>query len=211
MSPRLFIIFAKCAHEAVIFRRGPASWYHIIRWNTEDDTFYRGAWFKGRIYPERCDLSPDGELLLYSAHQGSRLRTNYTDAWTGISRNPWLTAIGLWPQGTTYGGGGRFTDKRSATIRGQANAHPDHLGAGFSITFGDVPYHASSEEVDGAEWSGRDQNRRLVFTQNGLWMHRNAPGEDICPSDLNGYTPDPKPAPPSASQPLSHRGRGLAT
>ena len=189
----------------MIFRRGPASWYHVIRWDTHDDTLYRGAWFKGRIYPERCDLSPDGKLLLYFVHQGSRVRTGYTDAWTAISRNPWLTAIGLWPQGTTYGGGGRFTDNRSATIRGNTNAHPDHLGAGISISFGDVPRHASSQEVEGSEWSGRDQNGRLVFTLNGLLMHRNAKGEDICLADFNGYAPEPRPAPPSAGRPLSAR------
>jgi hypothetical protein len=164
MPPRLFVIFAKSAHEAVIFRRGPTTWCHVIRWNTQNDTFYRGAWFKGRIYPEKCDLSPDGELLLYFVHQGSRLLTNYTDAWTAISRTPWLTAIGLWPQGTTYGGGGRFTGNRSAIIRGQLSAHPDHPGAGISIAFGDVPHHVSSEEVEGSDWSGRDQNGRLVFS-----------------------------------------------
>ncbi|MEH2559910.1 hypothetical protein V1286_007439 [Bradyrhizobium algeriense] len=200
--PRLFVIFAKSAHEAVIFRRGPARWCHVIRWNTQNDTFYSGAWFKGRIYPEKCDLSPDGELLLYFAHQGSRLRTSYTDAWTAISRTPWLTAIGLWPQGTTCGGGGRFTNTRSAIIRAHMSAHPDHPGAGISITFGDGPHHVSSEEVEGSDWSGRDQNGRLVFTLNGLLMHRSAKGFDICLADFNGYTPDPQPAPPSAGRPL---------
>ncbi|MCC8938861.1 hypothetical protein H8A99_20875 [Bradyrhizobium sp. Arg68] len=203
IPPRLFVIFAKSAHEAVIFRRGPATWYHVIRWNTRDDTFHSGAWFKGRIYPEKCDLSPDGELLLYFVHQANRVRTDYTDAWTAISRNPWLTAIGLWPQGTTYGGGGRFTDNRSAIIRGCRNAHPDHPGAGISITLGDVPLHASSKEVEGSEWSGRDQDGRLVFTLNGLLMHRSDAGDDICLADFNGYTPDPQAAPPSADRPLS--------
>jgi hypothetical protein len=199
--PRLFVIFAPRAHEAVIFRRGPARWYHVIRWNTEHDRFYRGAWFKGRIYPEKCDLSPDGELLLYFVHQGSRLRTTYTDAWTGISHSPWLTAIGLWPQGTTFGGGGRFTADRSATIRVQTEAHPDHPGTGLIITSGNPPCHVSTGEVAGAEWSGRDQNGRLVFTLNGLLMHRRVRGEDVCLADFNGCTPDPQPAPPAAGRP----------
>ena len=202
MPPRLFVIFARTAHEAVIFRRGPAAWCHVIRWNTQNDTFDRGAWFRGRIYPEKCDLSPDGELLLYFVHQGSRSRTSYTDAYTAISRTPWLTAIGLWPQGTTNGGGGRFTDNRSAIVRGYESAHPDHPGTGISIAFGDVPHHASSQEVEGSEWSGRDQNGRLVFTLNGQLMRKNAEGVDICLADFNGYTPDPQPAPPSAGHPL---------
>lgn len=203
--PRLFIIFAKNAHEAVIFRRGPADWYHVIRWNTRHDSFHRGAWFKGRIYPEKCDLSPDGELLLYFVHQGhhERARTPYTDAWTAISRNPWLTAIGLWPQGTTYGGGGRFIDTRSAVIRScRQTAHPDHPGVGLSISFGNAPQHGSSNEIAGSEWSGRDQNQRLVYTLDGRLMHRDAEGRDFCITDFNGYKPDPQPAPPSASGPL---------
>ena len=202
VPPRLFVIFAESAHEAVIFRRGPARWCHVVRWDTMHDTFFRGAWFKGRIYPEKCDLSPDGRLLLYFAHQGSRVGTNYTTAWTAISRSPWLTAIGLWPQGTTYGGGGRFTDNRSAMIRASGiAAHPDHPGTGLSITSGNAPCHVSSSEIADAEWSGRDQNGRLVFTRNGLLMHRKGK-EDICLADFTGYTPDPQPAPPWADRPL---------
>jgi len=98
IAPRLFVIFAREAHEAVIFRRGPSAWFHIIRWDTKSDTFYPGAWLKGRIYPEKCDLSPDGELLLSFIHQGRNLRTDYTDAWSSISRSPWLHALGLWPR-----------------------------------------------------------------------------------------------------------------
>lgn len=168
MPPRLFVIFAKNALEAVVFRRGPARWYHVIRWNTEDDTIVRGLGLRC-VFTRRNDLSPDGQLLLYFVHHGGRVTSSYTDAWTAISRSPWLTAIGLWPQGTTYGGGGRFIDNRSVVIRACKGAHPDHLGGGLSITFGHVPQHASSEEVEGAEWSSRDQNQRVVFTLLGLF------------------------------------------
>lgn len=204
VPPRLFVIFAEKAHEAVIFRRGPSGWCHIIRWDTGHDFFFRGAWFKGRIYPEKCDLSPDGSLLLYFAHQGNSIGTGRTDAWTAVSRSPWLAALGLWPQGTTYGGGGRFTNNRSAVIRAPTytQTHPDHCGAGLSVTFGDAPVYVSTQEVEDAEWSGHDQNRRLVFTRNGLLFHRKD-GEDIRLADFNGYTPDPQPAPQVATRPLT--------
>lgn len=62
--PRLFVIFAGEADEAMILARGPSAWFQLIRWDTRHDSFEPGAWIRGTIYPERCDLSPDGRLLL---------------------------------------------------------------------------------------------------------------------------------------------------
>src|SRR5262249_14837064 len=144
---------------------------------TARDEFHPGAWIKARIYPERCDLSPDGELLLYFVYQGSRLRSKYTDSYNAISRTPWLYALGLWPQGTTYGGGGRFTDNRSATLRCYpVAAHSDHPGLGLNVTFAGLsshlPEHASTGEAAEAEWSGRDQSGLLVYVRDGKLMRR---------------------------------------
>jgi hypothetical protein len=207
--PRLFVIFAAEASEAVIFRRGPAQWYHVIRWNTARDEFYPGAWIRGRIYPECCDLSPNGELLLYFIHQGRRLGTSYTHAYNAISRAPWLEALGLWSQGTTYGGGGRFTDNRSATLRcSPVEAHPEHPGSGLKISFDGLgsrlPDHASTGEVEDAPWSGRDQAGRLVYVQNGKLVSKSGPSisDDLCLADFNSYSPDPQPAPEWARRPL---------
>lgn len=209
--PRLFVIFAAEASEAVIFRRGPSQWYHVIRWNTASDEFVPGAWIRGRIYPERCDLSPNGELLLYFVHQGRKCGTGYTDSWNAVSRSPWLDALGLWPQGTTYGGGGRFTDNRSAILRCcPVKAHPEHSGLGLNITFGGfgarLPDHASTSEVEHAEWSGRDQTGRLVYARDGRLMHRLTSSPDICLADLNNRAPDPQPAPEWARRPLTGPG-----
>jgi hypothetical protein len=57
--------------------------------------------------------SPDGELLLYFALQGSRWQTSYRGSWTAVSRVPWLHALALWPQGDTWGGW-RPTDSEGA-------------------------------------------------------------------------------------------------
>lgn len=66
-SARLFVIAARNAPIALIFRRGPSKQVLLIGWNLEDDTFEIGQWLKGRIYERRCDLSPEGEMLLYFA------------------------------------------------------------------------------------------------------------------------------------------------
>jgi hypothetical protein len=212
IPPRLFIIFATEAHEAVVFRRGPSSWFHVLRWNTRHDTFHSGAWIKARLYPERCDLSPNGELLLTFLHQGRKFRTDYKDSWNAISRAPWLHALGLWPQGTTYGGGGRFIDNRTAILRFYRVApHPDHLGSGLKVNFASeyprnpdpAPLHESTQEVGGAEWSGRDQRGRLIYTLNGKIMClSDRRREAVCLADLNGFKPDPRPAPAAATEPL---------
>jgi hypothetical protein len=39
----------------------------LIRWHLDDDTFDFGQWLKGRVYERRCDLSREGDLLLYFA------------------------------------------------------------------------------------------------------------------------------------------------
>ena len=67
--PRLFVVRARKAPFAVVLRRGPSKWYHIIKWDTDKDTFEHGAWFRGRIYEEECALSPDGSLFANFAAQ----------------------------------------------------------------------------------------------------------------------------------------------
>ncbi|WP_257169094.1 hypothetical protein [Bradyrhizobium sp. SRS-191] len=220
VAPRLFVIFAREAYEAVIFRRGPSAWFHIVRWNTKSDKFYPGAWLKGRIYPEKCDLSPDGELLLSFIHQGRTLKTDYKSAWSAISRSPWLHALGLWPQGTTYGGGGRFTGNRSAVLRFYpVAAHPNHLGAGLDVSFtasdtsfakeSDLaPLHRSTREIEGAEWTGRDQRGRLIYSADGkLICAATKTREAICLADFNNLVPDPQPPPLSATLPIGAERR----
>jgi hypothetical protein len=81
-SCRLYVILARAAPIAVIFRRGPSRWVQIVKWSTNTDTFEEGQWFHGRIYERRCDLSPDGRLLVYFAQKINKrtMRSDYTYA-----------------------------------------------------------------------------------------------------------------------------------
>src|SRR5215471_13433178 len=108
---RLFVILAREAHKAIIFRRGPSNWVRLIVWNTDNDTFEYGQWFKGRVYEEKCDLSPNGTKLIYFAAKHYKrfdLKAEYKNYWTAISKPPYFTALAMWPEITTYGGGGLF-------------------------------------------------------------------------------------------------------
>ncbi|MFZ6639986.1 hypothetical protein ACO0LL_09625 [Undibacterium sp. TC4M20W] len=204
-SPRLFVIFAKEAHVAAIFARGPSNWFHVIRWDTRNDVFQSGAWMRGRLYPQRCDLSPDGELLLYFVLQARPWRKDYKSSWTAVSRLPWLHALGLWPEGGTWGGGGYFIANRIISLSScsMGQAHPDHIPHGLEVYNGGAERKSSSNEVAGAEWSGRDQNNRLVFTANGKlhWQRDDQTVQVLV--DLNGNKPDPCEAPEWAKRPLT--------
>src|SRR5579862_3754113 len=89
---RLFVLLARNAPTAVIFRRGPSRWVQLIKWNTQADTFEPGQWFHGRVYEKRADLSPDGSLLIYFAAKFGRSVTDGMYSWTAISRPPYFTA-----------------------------------------------------------------------------------------------------------------------
>jgi hypothetical protein len=129
---RLFMIFARKSPTAVIFRRGPSKWVQLIKWNTKTDVFEPGQWFNGRIYERRSDLSPDGSFLIYFAQKISRRSlkdTEYTYAWTAISRPPFLTALALWPKGDCWHGGGLFKNGKVVLLNHRpevAKPHKDH-------------------------------------------------------------------------------------
>jgi hypothetical protein len=202
MHPRLFVIMAARAPRAVILRRGPSAWYQVIAWDTDKDRFEDGAWFHGRIYEDRCDLSPDGQLFVYFALQGSRWNSSYKGAWTAVSRPPWLHALGLWPEGSTWGGGGRFTADREIVLRsGALTVHPEHPGYGLTIVTGDCPRQTSDPTVEHAQWSGRDHSGHHVFTREGKLFRRMASG-DIQIADWNNRKPDSREPPEWAKRGL---------
>jgi hypothetical protein len=137
---RLTALLARKAPVGVIFRRGPSKWVQLIKWNTRSDTFEDGQWFHGRIYNGRSDLSPDGSLLIYFASKfnpHTLKDSEYTYAWTAISRPPFFTALALWPKGDCWNGGGLFTSQRDVLLNHPPEAaapHPDHLPKGVRVT-----------------------------------------------------------------------------
>lgn len=117
----------------MILRRGPSKWVEVIAWDTHRDAFDHGAWFHGRIYQRRSDLSPDGTKLVYFASKFTSKTVNdggYTYAWTAVSKVPYLTALALWPKGDCWWGGGLFQDNYTVFLNhrpSEATPHPRHL------------------------------------------------------------------------------------
>jgi len=164
---RLFMILARRAPVAVIFRRGPSHWVQLIKWNTETDTFEFGQWFHGRIYERRCDLSPDGSLLIYFAQKISQrtLRDReFTHSWTAISQPPYLTALALWPKGQSWDGGGLFKDGKTVLLNHEqevSKPHPDHMPGRLHVLLKDCHYGSDepifSERLERDGWALRQE------------------------------------------------------
>lgn len=102
-AARLHVLLARDAPFAVILRRGPSKQVCTIGWNLQNDTFKIGQWLKGRIYERECDLSPDGEHLLYHAVK-YRIKDGGWLEYAVVSRAPYLKALKIWKGKGFYGG-----------------------------------------------------------------------------------------------------------
>jgi len=110
-GPRLFCIPATRAPVAAVLRRGPSAWSHVGRWDVGRGAYEPGAWIRANLYPQRCDLSPDGRWLCYFTLKGpGRWKPGWT--YVAISRLPWLTALAAWGTCGTWTRGLHFVDSR---------------------------------------------------------------------------------------------------
>jgi hypothetical protein len=169
----MFVLLARKASIAVILRRGPTKSWHVTLWDTKADRFQSGQWFHGSLYPDKCDLSPDGSLLGYfvSKFSGRQMDKGYGYAWTAISRPPYLTALALWPVRGTHGGNAVFVDNYTVLIGGYGPHHPEHppgpLRVLQSCNLGrNDPLH-QAEPCWRAGWEGTLAQRE--YRRNGLY------------------------------------------
>lgn len=120
-APRLYCVPASEAPIVAVFRRGPSHWSHVGRWDLSTNTYEPGAWLGGRLFPRRCDLSPDGTWLCYFAHKPTA-RWEHGDAYVAISKLPWLTALhafatcGTWTRGFHFTARGADDADREAVV-----------------------------------------------------------------------------------------------
>jgi hypothetical protein len=114
---RLRLFFATENDRAVILRQGPSTQCRMILWHRDTDTFKDGQWIKQRIYLDRCDLSPDGQHFIYFTLSG-HWSDESEGAYSVVSRPPYFTALSVFPEGSTWGGGGRFVDDKRFVATG---------------------------------------------------------------------------------------------
>lgn len=118
MSPRIFGIPAARAPVVAVLRRGPSDWSHVGRWDVAHGVYEPGAWIRANLYPQRCDVSPDGRWLCYFTLRG-RAAWRAGNTYVAISRLPWLTALAAWATCGTWTRGAHFTEERGVTSVGQ--------------------------------------------------------------------------------------------
>ncbi len=110
--PRIFCIPATATNVVAVLRRGPSGWFNLGKWDVGQASYEAGSWLKGRVFPQRCDVSPDGRWFCYFAFSGGA-QWDLGDAYCAVSRLPWLTALAAWGQGSTWTRGYHFTKDKT--------------------------------------------------------------------------------------------------
>jgi hypothetical protein len=161
---RLYALLARDAKVGVIFRRGPSKQVRLIRWCTDSDTFEKGQWLSGRIYDRRCDLSPDGEHLIYFAGKYKKDPPTFS----AVCRPPWFTAVLFWPKGDAWGGGGLFGSDSRILLNHQGSHRV--LGEGYHLPPGvqvDPLHDGAGCGEDSPIWDMRLQRDGWTLIQKG--------------------------------------------
>jgi hypothetical protein len=132
----VFGIPAARAPIVAVLRRGPSDWSHVGRWDVARGVYEPGAWIRANLYPQRCDLSPDGRWLCYFTLKGGA-RWSVGATYLAISRLPWLTALAAWATCGTWTSGLHFVEDRSVWQVGTPDAGdlaPCRARVGLAVT-----------------------------------------------------------------------------
>lgn len=135
-APRLFGIPATSAPVVAVLRRGPSAWSHVGRWDVARGVYEPGAWIRASLYPQRCDLSPDGRWLCYFTLKAPA-RWKPGPTYIALSRLPWLTALAAWGTCGTWTRGAHFVDRRRVWEVGEpaaGDATPCRARFGLALT-----------------------------------------------------------------------------
>ena len=124
---RLYVLPAAAAPVALVLRRGPSGWWHLLRWDTRALRLEPGAWFTGSLYPRRSQVSDDGLLFAYFALHGAG--TGAWGAYLAVSKLPWLTALAAWDTLGTWTGGCRFGRDRTLHVEAAAMSPEPFAGS----------------------------------------------------------------------------------
>lgn len=127
---RIHLLIAKQAPAVVILQRKRAKLFHVVTIDANTRRITEGSWFRGKLYPLRCDVSFDGDYMVYLA-MGARGTT-----WNGVCRLPWLTTLTEADNMGAWFGGGYFASGKLLQTNGWGSPEfdpPKHTGAPFEL------------------------------------------------------------------------------
>jgi hypothetical protein len=131
---RIFGIPASEADVVAVVRRGPSGWSHLGRWDVVQRSYQPGAWLHGTLYPQRCDVSPDGCWFLGFVVGAARPGWAPGNTYVALSRLPWLAALAAWGTGGTWSRGVAFTDRSVNELGTPDVGDVARLPFGLSVT-----------------------------------------------------------------------------
>ncbi len=100
--PRVFCVPDPESRVAAVIHKMPGRWWRLGRWDFASGAYEEGAWFRGTLYPQRCDLSPGGRWFSYFALQPNSSWAP-GENYHAVSRLPWLKALAAWREYATGG------------------------------------------------------------------------------------------------------------
>lgn len=115
---RLHLFFATENDRAVILLRTARNLYRLILWHRDTDSFEDGQWIRRQLYPDSCDLTPDGRYFMFSV-DGRWTDTGTLGGHTAISQPPYFTAVGGNGAYFVWAGRGRFVTNTLFEVSGQ--------------------------------------------------------------------------------------------
>jgi hypothetical protein len=177
---RLYVLVAAQAEVALVLRRGPSGWWHLLHWDLARLSLTSGAWFHGNLYPRRSDISADGKLFGYFALKGDA-KSQWPDAYCAVSKVPWLEALVAWKTCGTWTWGCQFSQNGELRICACTEERPFHGNYPGSFSIGpmntDWPKRDVWNEVKRG-WCFAAQDDPMVATrpaQPNLVLRREQP------------------------------------
>lgn len=128
-----------------LYRRSSKTTYLVsFSYDKKKDKLKLGSGFYGKLYPNRCDISPDGGDFIYFA-MGASLKkygVKFT-CWTAICKPPEIKAQWFLGQNDTWGGGGVFLNSRTVYVNRLPEAKADDKYYNYKITYDQKQYNPS--------------------------------------------------------------------
>lgn len=183
---RLTCLVAIDANKAVVLREKPHRRFQALLWEFNEDVVSPGQWLNAKIDTRRCDVSPDGSLMVIGAIDYRRRpphkrvidpETKDIREWTAISRPPYFSALTLFECTFFYGSGGVWLDNNYLIAFGDySNAHisaiPEHVGLAGGFVPWEMKFLLGGWAWEGVRGCEVSENVRKLFSQARLQESR---------------------------------------